>query len=67
MAGKDNKRITVTAPANELNKALKHSAGTTAAVVRSLKVANVIDEYREKGSKILVQGEDGSTVELQFV
>lgn len=62
-----DKRITVTVPRKELEKASEHSAGTTAAVVRSLKLANAIDDYLSKGAKIIARNTDGSLVELQFV
>lgn len=66
-AVRGGKRITVTVPANDLSEAEGFHGGTTASVVRSIKVSNYLDRALRDGKKLLLQDTDGTVTEVQFV
>lgn len=64
---KGGKRITVTVPVEDLALAAQAHGGTTASVVRSLKVSNYLDRALREGKTLMLRDQDGTVTEVEFV
>lgn len=64
---KDGKRVNLMLPQADLDAAATAHGGITAAVTRSLKVANFLDRALREGKTLLLRDGDGVMTEVEFV